>query len=200
MSQIHVTQSLSHPATTQALDSAWREVQAKLRRRARQLCKGDSHRADELLSDTALKVHLYLQHSSDRVQNLSGFLFLALNHAFLDHARRQGREGRVFDRDSDYDDDHIAGQAVSSFTPEQQLALKQQLARMDRALIALNPQQQQLFTLKFEQDLPYPKIASMLDINEPLARKRVELLRKLLRKQLESDFTQPVSPRPSQSA
>lgn len=197
MSQVNLTPPFFSSRAEPELETAWREVQAKLRRRARQLCKGDSHRADELLSDTALKVHLYLQHSSNRVQNLSGFLFLALNHAFLDHARRQGRENRLFDRDCDWDDDYVSGQTASPPSPEQQLALKQQLADMDQALSTLNAQQQQLFTLKFEQDLPYPQIAAALGINEPLARKRVELLRKLLRKRLEAGFTPTHASRPS---
>lgn len=68
----------ANASLTQQLDSTWREMEGKLRRRARLLCKGDVHRADELLSDTALKVHIYLQRSPDRVQNLAGFLFLAL--------------------------------------------------------------------------------------------------------------------------
>ncbi|AUH49438.1 RNA polymerase subunit sigma-24 [Chromobacterium sp. ATCC 53434] len=165
-------------------DLVWREIHGKLQRRARHLCRGDIHRADELLSDTALKVHLYLQHSAERVQNLAGFMFLALNHAFLDQARRQSRENRVFDRDCDSDDEHLEGLAGATPTPEQELTLKQQLYLMASTLAGLTPQQQQLFQLKFEQDLPYPQIAAVLGINEALARKRVELLRKRLRQQL----------------
>ncbi|POZ63810.1 RNA polymerase sigma factor [Chromobacterium alticapitis] len=177
-------------------DQVWREVHAKLQRRARHLCKGDTHRADELLSDTALKVHLYLRHSPDKVQNLAGFLFLALNHAFLDHVRRKGREGKVIDPDTDLDSDSVHAHAGSAPTPEQQLALKQQLARMDDAIAALKPEQQRLFQLKFEEDLPYPQIAAQLGINEALARKRVELLRKALRKRLETGFTAAAAIRP----
>ncbi|MEO9385909.1 RNA polymerase sigma factor [Chromobacterium phragmitis] len=180
-------QSSTQAATALAsadFSQVWREIHAKLQRRARHLCRGDVHRADELLSDTALKVHLYLSHSPGRVQNLAGFLFLALNHAFLDQVRRQGRENRVFDRDSEWDDDHMASQPGLCPTPEHQLALQQQLSRMEQALGALTPQQRQLFQLKFEEEQPYPRIAAELGINEALARKRVELLRKSLRKQL----------------
>ncbi|WP_083340930.1 RNA polymerase sigma factor [Chromobacterium amazonense] len=185
------------PPLGHCFDQVWREVHAKLQRRARHLCKGDVHRADELLSDTALKVHLYLQHSPDKVQNLAGFLFLALNHAFLDHVRRKGREGKVIDPDTELDSDPVHAHAGSAPTPEQQLSLKQQLARMDSAIAALKPEQQQLFRLKFEEDLPYPQIAAQLGINEALARKRVELLRKALRKQLETAFTPPAGARSS---
>ncbi|GLU31201.1 sigma-70 family RNA polymerase sigma factor [Trinickia caryophylli] len=165
-------------------DRTWREMHGKLRRRARLLCKGDIHRADELLSDTALKVHLYLQRSPERVRNLSGFLFLALNHAFLDYARRRGREDRVIERDTLCDDDRVIEIADHAPPAEHQILLKEQLAQMQHALSMLTPQQQALFALKFEEDRPYPQIAAVLGINETLARKRVELLRKKLRQQL----------------
>lgn len=181
MSQSQIGVPLGTQRFYSGLDLAWREVQEKLRRRARQLCKGDIHRADELLSDTALKVHLYLQHSSDRIQNLAGFLFLALNHAFLDHARRQGRENRVLDRDKDCEADDLMVAYGTSPCPEQLLLLKQQLTGMQQALSHLSADQLMLFELKFELDLPYPDIAAHLGINEALARKRVELLRKKLR-------------------
>ncbi|MGQ5522741.1 RNA polymerase sigma factor [Chitinimonas sp. PSY-7] len=167
-----------------SLGQVWREIYAKLQRRARQLCKGDTHRADELLSDTALKVHLHMSHSGDHIRNLAGFMFLALNHAFLDHIRRQGRENKVFDHNCECDEDYIAEQAGNGPSPEQELVLKQQLSCMSQAVASLNPDQQTLFALKFEQDLPYPQIATKLGINEALARKRVELLRKQLRRQL----------------
>jgi RNA polymerase sigma factor (sigma-70 family) len=172
-------------ALTNQFDHTWREMQGKLRRRARLLCKGDSHRADDLLSDTALKVHLYLQRSPERVKNLAGFFFLALNHAFLDHTRHRGREDRMIERGSSWEEDHVIEIADHAPPAEQQLALKQQLARMEKALAKLTPQQQTLFALKFEEEQPYPQIAAVLGINETLARKRVELLRKKLRQTLD---------------
>ncbi|AOJ33468.1 RNA polymerase sigma factor [Burkholderia metallica] len=184
-----MTTSNQHAAATrespaQQLDRTWREMQGKLRRRARLLCKGDIHRADDLLSDTALKVHIYLQRSPERVQNLSGFLFLVLNHAFLDGARRRLRERGMLEFDPGWDDDHIVELAGHAPSVEQQLLLRQQLLRLQQALSTLPPQQQMLFTLKFEEDRSYLHIATALGINEPLARKRVELLRKKLREEL----------------
>ncbi|TKC86019.1 sigma-70 family RNA polymerase sigma factor [Trinickia terrae] len=172
-------------ALTNQFDHTWREMHGKLRRRARLLCKGDPHRADDLLSDTALKVHVYMLHSPERVKNLAGFLFLALNHAFLDHARRRGREDRVIEHGAEWDDDYVIEIADHAPPAEQQVSLKQQFARVEQALATLTPQQQTLFALKFEEDRPYPQIAAVLGINETLARKRVELLRKKLRQKLD---------------
>jgi RNA polymerase sigma-70 factor (ECF subfamily) len=165
-------------------DHTWRAMHGKLRRRARLLCKGDAHRADDLLSDTALKVHLYLQRSPERVKNLAGFLFLALNHAFLDQTRHRSREDRVIEHGGQWEEDYVIEIADHAPPAEQQLALKQQLACMEKALTTLTPQERTLFALKFEEDLPYPQIAALLSINATLARKRVELLRKKLRRTL----------------
>jgi len=172
-------------AYREQFDCTWKAVHGKLRRRARLLCKGDPSRADDLLSDTALKVHLYMQRSPDRVKNLAGFFFLALNHAFLDHARRRGREDRVIEHGTECDDEHCIAIADHAPPIEQQLALKQQLARMERAVAELAPAQRTLFALKFEDELAYPQIADALGISEALARKRVELLRKKLRQKLD---------------
>ncbi|CAM2138349.1 MULTISPECIES: RNA polymerase sigma factor [Paraburkholderia] len=172
-------------AYREQFDCTWRDVQGKLRRRARLLCKGDPSRADDLLSDTALKVHLYMQRSPDRVKNLAGFFFLALNHAFLDHARRRGREDRVIEHGAEWEDEQCIAVADRALPIDQQLALKQQLARMEAAVAELAPAQRTLFALKFEDELPYPQIADTLGISEALARKRVELLRKKLRQKLD---------------
>jgi RNA polymerase sigma-70 factor (ECF subfamily) len=181
---IHSGEATSPPAANQ-FDHTWKEMHGKLRRRARLLCKGDPYQADDLLSDTALKVHLYMQRSPERVKNLAGFFFLALNHAFLDHTRRCGREDRVIEHSVHGDEDFVDTVADHALPAEQQLALKQQLARMEQALVTLTKPQRLLFALKFEEDLPYPQIAAALGITETLTRKRVELLRKKLRKKLD---------------
>ncbi|WP_043288882.1 RNA polymerase sigma factor [Paraburkholderia oxyphila] len=165
------------------LDRAWRAWQGKLRSRARYLCKGDLHGAEDLLSEAVLKVHLYMRNSPERVKNLPALLYVALDHAFLDHARRRARECHILQRDVEIDEGFNAPDPAPS--AEAQLAIKRQLARIEQALIALAPGQQALFTLKFEEEHSYATIAALLGINEALARKRVELLRKELRKALD---------------
>ncbi|WP_036665780.1 RNA polymerase sigma factor [Paludibacterium yongneupense] len=161
-------------------ECAWRAVQDNLLRKARRLCRGDAAQADELLADTALKACLYLRKQPEKVRDPEGFLFLVLNHVFLDHIRRLGRERTVFNFDLDIDADFIG--EIASHTPglELELELRQQLQQLDRALATLSPGQRDLFALKFEKELSYPVIAASLSISEALARKRVELLRRRL--------------------
>lgn len=192
-----LTQSIDNslPLADQ-LEGTWRAMHGKLQRRARLLCKGDKHRADDLLSDTALKVFLYVQRTPERVQNLGGFLFLALNHAFLDNTRRQGRESRYMDRDCMVEDEYLPESVSLAPSPEQLLEYQQAVLQLEALHEQLTPEQRVLFELKFELDQPYPQIAATLGINEALARKRVELLRKKLRKQLNTP-PKPVHKRPA---
>ncbi len=161
-------------------DRAWRNVHAALLRRARRLSMGDVYLADELLANTALKVFLYLRNGPERVRDPEGFMFLVLDHVFLDCVRKRGREDRVLDRETMIDSDWVIDLAGPGLDPAQAVALQQELDQLDAALARLNPMQRQLFEMRFEQELPYPDIASALQVSEALARKRVELLRKRL--------------------
>jgi RNA polymerase sigma factor (sigma-70 family) len=165
------------------LDHAWRVSQGELRRRARFLCKGDLYGAEDLLSEAVLKVHLYMRNSPVHVKNLPALLNVALNHAFLDNARRHARECHILQRDVEIEEDFNAPDPSPS--SEVQLATRRQLARIEQLFVALAPDQKSLFTLKFEEERSYAYIAALLGINEALARKRVELLRKALRKALD---------------
>ena len=161
-------------------ENAWRSVRADLGRRARRLTHGDHDRAEELLSRTALKAFLYICQSSERVRDAEGFLFLVLNHTFLDSARHHTREEKVIDHYVDLDTDSIHAMACSAPSPLQTLLMQEELEQVRQALALLSAPQQRLFQLKFEEERPYSDIAAEFGISEALARKRVELLRKKL--------------------
>ncbi len=178
-----VANALSSHACTQ-FETAWREVQHDLTKRARRLCRGDIHHADELLSATALKVYLYLERTPERIRDLQGFMFLVLNHVFLDSTRRQGRENRVIDHHVDMDSEWIQETSSTQATPDAILQLRQELDAMVTAVETLTRDQQHLFTLRFSDELSYSSIAQLLGISEALVRKRVELLRRKLKTHL----------------
>ncbi|PXX74486.1 RNA polymerase sigma factor [Rivihabitans pingtungensis] len=161
-------------------ENAWRSVRADLGRRARRLTHGDHDRAEELLSRTALKAFLYICQFSERVRDAEGFLFLVLNHTFLDSARRNTREEKVIDPYVDLDTDSIHAMASSAPSPLQALLMQEELEQVRQALMQLSDAQRMLFQLKFEEERPYSEIAAAFGISEALARKRVELLRKKL--------------------
>lgn len=160
-------------------EESWRAAQAGLRKRAQRLARGNSHRAEEWLSSTAVKAMLFLRQSPERVRDPQGFLFLVLEHVYLDSARHQIREDRLIDRGIDLHDGQLERFAAVG-SPLERLEQLERLDQVDKALASLSRQQQQLFELRFIEELPYADIASQLGIAPPLVRKRVQLLRSRL--------------------
>jgi RNA polymerase sigma-70 factor (ECF subfamily) len=174
--------SADFSASNATFERAWRNVRPQLARRARKLVRGDMVVADELLADTALKALLYMRRMPERIRNPEGFLFVVLNHVFVDRVRQVGREERVIYYSAEFDMDHFATVASAAPSPTQAMEMGEGLSLIAGALDQLSTKERQLFALKFEQEMPYSTIASELNITEVLARKRVELLRKKLRK------------------
>lgn len=164
-------------------EESWRAAQAGLRKRAQRLARGNSHRAEEWLSSTAVKALLFLRQSPERVRDPQGFLFWSRNTS-TDSARHQIREDRLIDRGIDLHDGQLERFAAVG-SPLERLEQLERLDQVDKALASLSRQQQQLFELRFIEELPYADIASQLGIAPPLVRKRVQLLRS----RLSADFS-----------
>ena len=162
-------------------EQAWRVHQPMLMRRARRLTGGQADRAEDLLAATALKALQFTRHRPHFMGHPKGFLFVVLRHVFVDGLRRSAREGQVFDGSVDVHGENIA--AESSYAPSamQKLEIEQQIACIEAVLRAMSPAQRRLFAFRFIDDLPYPQIAERLGINQPLLRKRVQLIRDRLR-------------------
>jgi len=166
-------------------ERAWRTIHFDLERRALQLMKGDRSAAEELVAYTALKTLLYMRRMPARIRNPEAFMFIVLNHVFLDSVRHADRESRVIRPAPDIDEDHLPDAATPSPSPSRVMEVNETLSSIAARVEELPVEKRRLFALKFEQELPYAAIAGELHINEGLARKRVELLRRTLRKAAE---------------
>lgn len=160
---------------------AWRAMQPELNRRARRLADGHQDRADDLLANTAIKALLFMRRSPEAMTDPGGFLFVVLRHVFLDSMRRSGRDVEMFDRAIDVESEEVVQASSGALSALQRIELEEQLARVTAAVRAMTQDQKRLFSLRFLHDLPYPTIAEKMGINQPLLRKRVQLLRKRLR-------------------
>ena len=160
---------------------SWKRVRPELARRARRLADGHQDRAEDLLSATAMKAMLFMRRSPQVMTDPDGFLFVVLRHVFLDGVRRQQRERGVFDDSTDAGDDRLSASTAPCLSQSQRMELQEQLEAVVKAVRHLSRDQKQLFGMRFVQDLPYPVIAKRLNINQTLARKRVQLLRARLR-------------------
>lgn len=162
-------------------EQAWRAHQPMLLRRARRLSGGHADRADELLAATALKALQFTRHRPHFMEHPKGFLFVVLRHVFVDGVRRSVREGLVFDDSVDVHDGKLAVDGYTAPSAMQRLEVMQQIACIEAALRMMSPAQRRLFAFRFIDDLPYPQIAERLGLNQPLLRKRVQLIRDRLR-------------------
>lgn len=169
----------------ESFERAWRTIHFDLERRAMQLMKGDRSAAEELVADTAIKTLLYMRRMPARIRNPEGFMFIVLNHVFLDSVRHADRESRVMRPAPDIDEDRSLDAAAPSPSPARVVEINETLSSIADTVDALPAEKRHLFALKFEQELPYAAIAGELRINESLARKRVELLRRTLRQAAE---------------
>lgn len=165
----------------QLFESSWRAVYPELTRRAQRLARGNPDYAQEWVAATAVKALLFFRRSAERIREPQGFMFLVLEHVFLDSMRRNRREDRLIDRSVDIELDHPSLLASSSLSVHERTEIFEQLSQLAQAVMQLPPQQQRLFELRFVDELGYPEIAAQLGITEALARKRVQLLREALR-------------------
>lgn len=99
----------------------------------------------------------------------------------MDKLRRERREQQFIEY-CDFSENDVAMKQIGTQTDSsERLELGQSLEQIYQAFELLSTEQQQLFRLKFEQNLSYAMIAEQLGINQALARKRVEILRRRLR-------------------
>ncbi|HEV8692808.1 MAG TPA: sigma-70 family RNA polymerase sigma factor [Lysobacter sp.] len=171
----------------QLFERTWRAAYPALRSRAQRLAGGQSDRADDLLAGAAIKALQFIRRSPQRLTDPEVFLFVVLRHVFLDSVRRRVRDDRLFDDQVEIDDDPGIADAGCDHLTEQWNERHEQLRLVAAVVQAMPREQQRLFVLRFLDELPYSVIAERLAINEPLARKRVQLLRVRLMAALEDD-------------
>ncbi|MFO2466033.1 RNA polymerase sigma factor [Pseudomonas sp. 15FMM2] len=162
-------------------EASWRAVQDELRRRAIRRARGNQDLGQEWLSATAIKALVFFRRSPERIRDPQGFLFLVLDHVFLDSLRRSKREGRLFDYSIDLEHDHQALLAAPCASVTEHVECVERLEQVRAQVAHLPPLQRRLFEMRFVDDLPYLQIAEQLHITMPLVRKRVQLLRAVLR-------------------
>jgi RNA polymerase sigma-70 factor (ECF subfamily) len=162
-------------------EASWRAVQDELKRRAIRRARGNQDHAQEWLSATAIKALVFFRRSAERIRDPQGFLFLVLEHVFLDSLRRSKREGLLFDYSIDLEHDHQALLAAPYASVSEQVECFERLEQVSEQVAHLPLLQRRLFEMRFVDDLPYLQIAEELHIAMPLVRKRVQLLRAVLR-------------------
>lgn len=161
----------------QLFERTWRAAYPALRSRARRLVRGRPDEADDLVAGVALKALQFMRRSATTITDPKLFLFVVLKHVFLDSVRRDARAPQRVDGVGYPEGTLDSSVVVFEHATERWNEHREQLEQVTAALQVMSPEQQHLFVLRFVEELPYASIAERLEISEPLARKRVQLLR-----------------------
>ncbi len=162
----------------------WIRDRARLLGRARGLCGGDAHAAEDLLAQVALNIWTYLETCPKRIDTPRHFLARVMKRLAIDHHRRKAREARLIDHGID-PHDADANFAASTTDPDARLDNKRCLRRLDALLTAEPTPMQALFRARFIEALSYREIATRYGVSEMLARKRIQALRRRLKASLD---------------
>ncbi|QWU17480.1 RNA polymerase sigma-70 factor, ECF subfamily [Paenibacillus sophorae] len=112
--------------------------------------------AEDIVQDTVYKALLYLEAIDER--KFSAWLYKAAINRYYDLCRRQKR--------LQYDEEPGDYAVSESELPEETLLRREQKDLIERVLGKLNPVHRQLILMKYEMELSYREIASLLDISE----------------------------------
>lgn len=142
-----------------------------------------------------------MRRAPEKVTHPEMFLFAVLRHVFIDSVRKNRRINRLIDLTFQADLETVVLDEPGVHVTEDWNESREQLQLVTAAVQAMPRHQQRLFVLRFVDELPYAAIAQHLGISEPLARKRVQLLRARLMVALESNrFRRPSTTAPDQKA
>lgn len=186
------------PQSAGRLWESWIDDQGVLRRSALRMTRGDREEAEDLLSATLVKAVAHVQRHDDPIREPRAFLLFAMKNEHISHLRRLRSERQVRDFGADIYQD--TSKVSASETANQETLLWQQdLLELVDTVISHQPEtMRRVFELRFVEEHSYRTIAEELGISEPLARKRVQHVRQVLRQALDITQTPEVAP-PSRS-
>lgn len=164
-----------------ALDRLWRAEYPALVRRARRYARGQEDVAEALVAQTALRILGHLRRDELPVANMESLFYVSLRNTALDYWRGQNRRLRTFEPFPDLPPES----ARDPLDAPARLLARQEMDRAMGAARQLAAHLRQLFDLHIVEGRSYREIAETLDISEALARKRMQLARRALRKTLD---------------
>ncbi len=156
-------------------ESKWLDCYPLLMNKARRLANGCSQDPEDLLSQATLKVLNYIQLERE-IENFAGLMFLSLLQVHLDGKRRLGN--RIFDYAKEIVEERGSFECERDLPcAERTFIAKQTLADIFECLGTMPCFYQELFELRFVQDLSYSEISKQMGISESSARQMVRKLR-----------------------
>ena len=129
---------------------------------------GDAHTAADLTQETFIRFANQPQASA--IGNVRGYLFKIARNLVLDHFRTANRRQTYT-----VPNEHLHGVADPSASAEQEVAMREKVAVMRRAISELPPVTQRIFRLNRLEGLSYKQVALKLQISESSVQKHLTL-------------------------
>ncbi|ADZ69850.1 RNA polymerase sigma factor, sigma-70 family [Polymorphum gilvum SL003B-26A1] len=149
------------------------------------LTRGNRDEAEDLLSSTLVKAVTHVARNETQIREPRAFLLFAMKNEYISRLRRRNSERQVRDFEADVYQDHVADLADTGPSQESVLWQQETLRKVETVIRALPPSYGTIFQMRFGEERSYRDIAVVLGISEPLARKRVQTLRQMLRRALD---------------
>ncbi|WP_299593323.1 RNA polymerase sigma factor [uncultured Tateyamaria sp.] len=171
------------PATSvREIERTWHRQYTSFLRLANRLANGNAHVAEALVSRTTVRILEYVQKADQPIENIEAFFFASLRNSALDHWRRHNRETEgLRGLDHILRADRIEDETV------QRIMARQELGIVAAHLSELPAEVTELVRLRILEHRPYSQIATRFGISETLARKRIQMARRLLRRRLNAE-------------
>lgn len=135
---------------------------------------GNRFDAEDVLSRSALRVIDYFHNNPIQVRYFRSWIIRLLHNSCIDTLRVRSRSATVSNFDAD-----------SAIEPQDHRMDRLKLAQaLELSVSKLPAHLHDVFVLRFIEELPYKEIARQSDISEPNARKRIQLARSILRREL----------------
>jgi RNA polymerase sigma factor (sigma-70 family) len=163
------------------IDRIWRAEYPALMRRARRYARGQEDVAEAIVAQTALRILGHVRRGQLPVANMESLFYVSLRNTALDYWRGQNRRLKTFEPFPDLTPES----ARDTLDAPAQLLARQEMDRAMGAARQLAAHLRELFDLHIVEGRSYREIAETLDISEALARKRMQLARRALRRALD---------------
>jgi len=183
----------SRESDVTVIDQFWRQNRDIFLNRAVAHANGRRDLAESFLSDTILKLLVYMRGDNQPIENLRAFAFVCLRNSAVDHWRRSRREINTYDFDAD-----IGAVAQPQVDTVDMVISRQELSNALFRLQLISPAGRQIIEMRIFEGKSYEEISEALGISQALARKRLQLARKKLAKLCQDGSL--MSPRSQQRA
>lgn len=163
----------------------WQANREHLMRQSLRLMAGNRADAEDALSTAMLKASQKFGLYAEEIVNQRAWLSRLLHNACMDLYRGYGRQGRPVGTGAGPEEENLPVVAAEESSPEEVAEGREALRLLAERVAALPPTLRLPLLLRFVHDRSYEEIAAQLELTNCAVRKRIQLARERLRRELD---------------